>query len=134
MQKDFKNWHNKKSQIDQIIKRPYFHLREIWFCHIGTNVGFENDGKGADFLRPIVIVRKFNNDIFWGIPLTKSHKKVNAKNDKFYYVFSFIDDVKSVAILSQIKLFDAKRLARLVGVMSEEDFTTLTKKLKDLIP
>ena len=46
----------------------------------------------------------------------------------------FIPGVKSVAILSQIRLIDARRLARLIDMMEEKDFKMLKQKLKDLIP
>ena len=64
IKKDFQKWHSKKSQIDDIENRPFFHEREIWFCYLGTNVGFEQDGSDKDFLRPIVVIKKFNNQIF----------------------------------------------------------------------
>ncbi len=129
MQKDFKNWHDKKSQIDQIIKRPFFHLREVWFCYMGINVGFEQDGKGDDFLRPVVIIRKFNNEIFWGIPLTST-----IKNSKYYFPITLYNQGTGSAILSQIKLIDARRLSYKIGDISETEFSELTKKLKELIP
>ena len=151
MEKDFKKWHGKKELIDEIKQRPFFHEREIWFCHIGLNIGFEQDGSGDRYLRPVLILRKFNNEeflrpvvivrkftdkIFWGIPLTRSkeHHKINKKSEKYYYSLVFIPGVKSVAILSQIRLIDARRLARLMGMMEEKDFKMLKQKLKDLIP
>ena len=57
MKKDFRRWHDKKEIINRIPKLPFFHEREIWFCHLGVNVGFEEDGRGEDFLRPVVVVR-----------------------------------------------------------------------------
>ena len=136
MEKDFKKWHGKKELIDEIKQRPFFHEREIWFCHIGLNIGFEQDGSSEEFLRPVVIIRKFTDKIFWGIPLTRSkeHHKINKKSEKYYYSLVFIPGVKSVAILSQIRLIDARRLARLMGMMEEKDFKILKQKLKDLIP
>jgi mRNA interferase MazF len=134
MKKDFQKWHNKKTQVDDIEKRPFFHEREIWFCYLGANVGFEQDGTGEDFLRPIMIARKFNNEIFWGIPLTKSKNKTNKKAEKYYFTFSFIDNIKSVAVLSQIRLIDARRLSRHIGVMPNNEFTRLIEKLKALLP
>jgi len=95
------------------------------------NVGFEQDGAGEDFLRPILIVRKFNNEIFWGVPLTKSDR---PKDNRYYYSFSFVKNVISLAILSQIRLIDAKRLVRQVGTMNEKDFENVKKKLKELLP
>ena len=95
---------------------------------------FEQDGNGEDFLRPIVITRKFNNEIFWGIPLTKSKNKTNKRAEKYYFSFSFIDNIKSVAILSQIRLIDARRLSYLAGEVSQDDFKVLIAKLKALLP
>jgi len=45
--------------------RPFFHGREIWFCAIGANIRFEQDGSGTEFLRPVVIIKKFNKEVFW---------------------------------------------------------------------
>lgn len=129
MQKDFNQWNNKKININEIEKRPFFHEREIWYCHLGINVGFEQDGSGDDFLRPVVIVRKFNNEIFWGIPLTNNQKK-----SKYYFPFSFQDNKVSTAILSQIRLIDARRLSHKIGIMQEKDFLKLIEKLKALLP
>ena len=134
MTKDFQKWHGKKSQIDEIENRPFFHEMEIWFCYLGANVGFEQDGSGEDFLRPIVIIRKFNDKIFWGIPLTKAVKKINKKNGKFYFIFSFDRKEKSAAILSQVRLIDGRRLSYKIGEISEADFVLLKEKLKALLP
>lgn len=131
MKKDYTKWHKIKTDINNSEKRVFFHEREIWFCYIGFNVGFEQDGNKEDYLRPILIIKKFNNEIFWGIPLTKSEKR---KDSRYYYEFSFIEGAISLAILSQIKLIDAKRLIRQIGVMKEDEFKKLTKKLKDLLP
>lgn len=134
MKKDFQKWHNKKAQVDDIKKRPFFHEREIWFCYLGINIGFEQDGSGEDFLRPILVVRKFNNEIFWGVPLTKSKNKISKKAEQYYFAFSFKDSTKSVAILSQIRLIDARRLSRHIGIMSDDEFGRLKEKLKVLLP
>lgn len=128
MQKDFKKWHTKKSDIQQLRKPPFFHEGEIWSCHLGINVGSEQDGTGNDFLRPIVIVRKFNQEILWGIPLTRTQK------DSPYYVsFSFQGGI-SVAILSQMRLIDARRLSHMLGSASMADMHEIRKRLKKLIP
>jgi mRNA interferase MazF len=130
MVKDFLVWNTKKIRLDTIEKRPFFHVREIWFCYLGANVVFEQDGRGEDFLRPVVIVKKFNNEVFWGVPLIKT-----IKLDRPYlYQFSFIDGIKSTAVLSQMRLIDARRLSYVNGEMDENDYVQLTKKLKALLP
>jgi mRNA interferase MazF len=134
MEKNFNKWNRKKIIVNGTKYVPFFHEREIWFCFLGVNVGFEQDGQGEDFQRPIVIIKKFNNEIFWAIPLTKTNKKHAGKSIKYYYNFSFIPKITSVAILSQIRLVDARRLSRHIGTITDSDFEKLTKKLKDLLP
>ena len=134
MKKEYRKWHEKKSVVNAIVRRPFFHEREIWFCALGANVGFEQDGIGGEFQRPIIVIRKFNNEIFWAIPLTKAAKKRKKKAEKYYYSFSFIPGITSVALLSQIRIIDARRLSRHIGFIERDDFEALMKKLKALLP
>ena len=129
MQKDFQKCHRKKEAINNFSKPPFFHEQEIWWCKLGVNVGFEQDGGGEDFLRPVIVFRKFNNEIFWAIPLTHTKKKT-----KYYFQFTFGQGISSVAILSQIRLVDARRLSHKLGDLSDTDFVELTKKFKALLP
>jgi mRNA interferase MazF len=129
MKKDFAAWNSKKIIVNDAEPIPFFHERGIWFCFIGVNVGFEQDGQGNDFQRPVVIIKKFNNEICWAIPLSKTKKR-----GKYYFAFSFSHAVISVAIISQIKLIDAHRLSRKIGGMNEMDFCILIEKLKALLP
>ena len=129
MKKDFNKWNSKKIIVNDTEHIPFFHEREIWFCFLGANVGFEQDGQGEDFQRPVVIIKKFNNEICWAIPLSKTKKR-----GKYYFAFPFDKETISVAILSQIKLIDAHRLSRKIGDMSKTDFKTLIEKLKALLP
>ena len=62
--KDFVNWHKVKNNIENKKQRIYFQIRDVLFCSIGENVGFEQDGRGKEFLRPVVVVKKFNNEVF----------------------------------------------------------------------
>lgn len=135
MKKDYRAWTPIKKTLNNIEKpRLFFHEREVWYCHLGENVGFEQDGHGDQFLRPVVIIRKFNNEIFWGVPLTRTQKDL-----PFYFTFILQVDTeelneKSTAVLSQVRLVDAKRLRRMIGYISEKDFVFLKKKLKVLLP
>ncbi len=124
----FSSWHIKKTHIDEYKARPFFHEREIWFSSLGKNVGYEQDGKGEDFIRPVVIVKKFNNQVFWAIPLT-----TRPKEGKYYFSFNIVGRGLNVAILSQIRLVDAKRLQYKIGTLEHQDFVAIKQKLKDII-
>jgi len=124
MQKDFQTWHNKKTTIDDKENRIFFHEREIWFSHLGTNIGFEQDGKGENFGRPVIVFRKFNNEVFWAIPLTTRNK-----GGKFYLEIDLSDGIHRMAVLSQLRLIDAKRIYQKIAVISEETHKNLEQRI-----
>jgi PemK-like, MazF-like toxin of type II toxin-antitoxin system len=126
MEKDFDNWNQKKIAIHEHAPRLFFDEREIWFCTLGTNIGFEQDGAGKLFSRPVLIFRKFNHEVFWGIPFTRT-----PKSGKYY--FELEENPKSIAILSQIRLFDAKRLRYKKGILNEEKFANLVDAFLDIV-
>ncbi|MEX2405038.1 MAG: type II toxin-antitoxin system PemK/MazF family toxin [Candidatus Paceibacterota bacterium] len=125
--KSFNKWNRKKKKIHYDKERPFFDVREVWFAHLGANVGYEQDGSGGEFLRPVVVVKKFNNEIGWILPLTKTRK-----DNKYYFRVDFKAG-ESRVILSQIKLLDVKRLKYKAGYLSEEEFTELKKRLRDFL-
>jgi len=134
MGKDFEKWNEKKSAIDRLGSVPLFHEREIWFAYLGANVGFEQNGKGPDFLRPVIVFKKFSNEIFWAIPLTRSRKILNKNNDRYYFGFYFVPGIESRAILSQVRLIDARRLAYRIGSLGQAEYIAIKEKFKALIP
>lgn len=128
MQKDFAKWHGLKTSLNNDKPRIFFHEGEIWFAHLGQNVGFEQDGQNEDFLRPVLVYKKFNKEIFLAIPLSKTDN-----DGKFYFKFSYLPEIVSTAILSQIRLLDAKRLKYKSGSISLKDLKQLKEKLRRLI-
>ncbi len=126
MEKEYDDWNTNKKQLS-IANRAYFHKGEIWFASIGKNIGDEEDGKNYSFERPILIVRKFNNNIFLGVPLTSNEDK----EGKYYH--KLISFSGSTAILSQIRLFDAKRLLRLMGKIENEELKDIKKKVGKIV-
>jgi mRNA-degrading endonuclease toxin of MazEF toxin-antitoxin module len=127
MKKDFKKWHLKKETLNDEKNRPFFREAEVWFCSIGVNVGFEQDGAGGNFLRPVVVIKKFNNEVFWALPLTKRKKK-----GPYYFSFKLNSKI-STAILSQVRLIDSKRLYYKIGVLTVEELKTIRKCLMQFL-
>ncbi len=127
--KDFKKWHHTKAYLHADKERPFFHEREVWFSSLGANIGFEQDGRGKEFLRPAIIMRKFNNEVLWVLPLTK-----NAKKGKYYMQITISESKEpSTVILSQIRLLDSKRLQYKIGDLTVDDFKEIKKRLVALI-
>lgn len=120
MKKDFDKWNSEKTKTDTKNDRVFFHEREVWWCKMGINIGFEQDGKGDTFARPVLIFKKFNNEVCWALPLSTRIKK-----GKFYFSIDLEDGIKRVAILSQLRLIDAKRLYQKIGAMNDTDYKEL---------
>ena len=128
MLKDFFRWHSLKAKIDQGRHQVLFRPREIWWCSIGANVGVEENGKHALFERPVLIFRRFNDEMFWGLPLTSK-----IKTDKpFYFTFS-LHQRSQTALLSQMRVLSSKRLVRRLGKVSDSQFATLNKAVVNFI-
>lgn len=128
MKKDFIQWHGRKRYIEHDRPRIFFKEREVFLCHLGENIGFEQDGRGDDFLRPVVVLKKFNLEVLWAVPLTRTEKE----ND-YFFPFVFDGNKKSVAVLSQIRLVDAKRLKYKMGDIKPTDFESMKNKIRQAI-
>lgn len=127
MNKDFKTWHNKKTILHDTNSKVFFHKREIWWCSLGLNIGFEQDGNGPEFQRPVIIFRKFNNDVCWVLPIT-----TKLKTGKYYFSIDLGDKIERRVILSHLRLIDGKIFLDKITTLSEDQFTKLDKAVKAL--
>ncbi len=128
MEKDFQEWHKKKTIIEHSDgERVFFHEREVWWCSVGANIGFEQDGKGARFARPVLVFKKFNKEVFWALPLSTRPKK-----GKFYAPIKMQDDIARVAIISQLRLMDGKRLIDKMGIIDQANYAEIQKAVINL--
>ncbi len=119
MKKDFQKWHTLKAKIDAQHPSPLFREQEIWWCSLGSNVGTEEDGKNKLFERPVIVIRKFSKDMFWGVPAT-----LQKKEGVFYFTFTLFEQ-EQIALVSQIRTLSGKRLIRRMGKLSTRQFTAL---------
>ena len=128
MKKEFEKWNNIKQQIHEVGKRKYYHEREVWWCALGVNVGTEQDGSGAEFRRPVVILRGFGADTCLVIPLTTS-----AHQHPMRVPVGMVDDRQAMALLSQIKVVDTRRLVRKIGYLEKEMFSNLRESARGIL-
>lgn len=107
--------------------RKYFKEREIWWCSLGKNIGYEQDGKNERFERPILIVKKFNHEILWTLPLTRTSKE----NNKYYFKLEQYGE-SSFIVLSQLRLVSSKRLLRKMRMIREDEFGAVKICMREL--
>jgi mRNA interferase MazF len=122
MKKDYWKWHARKEIIQETAGTALFHEREVWWCILGANVGFEQDGRGELFRRPVVILRKFNLDTCLVVPLSAKLKK-----GIYYFDIGNVAGRAAVINLSQLRLIDRKRLEEKIMILNRTIFVSLQK-------
>jgi mRNA-degrading endonuclease toxin of MazEF toxin-antitoxin module len=125
--KNFDSWNSEKKKINDTGTTKLFHQREIWWSSFGINIGREQDGRGDNFERPVIIVNKLSPDTLMCLPLS-TKKKIEKFQSEINY-----DKVSGYALLDQMRVIDSKRLLRKIGTVSESQFKTMKTKLKDLL-
>lgn len=130
--KDFEGWSTLKQRLsgreDKSV--PWIKEREVWWCSIGVNVGHEADGHNELYNRPVLIVRKFSPKAFMGVPLT-----TKGKANGYNLAIEFKGET-SYAMLSQLRLYDTKRIQNqksMMGTLSNEQFDAVKQALKKLL-
>jgi mRNA interferase MazF len=102
--------------------------RDIWICNVGENVGYEEDGKGKEFRRPVLVVKSFGKNLCHIIPLSTTEKR-----GRFYFPFEGKTGKLSTALLSQSRSIDTARLRKKIGYISKEDFMELKRAYFSLL-
>ena len=124
---NYDEWNEIKKSIQENNKILPFREREVWWYAAGKNIGTEINGKGARFSRPILIIRKYGQSSFLGIPLsTQLHQGR-------WYTYIDIKKEKRCVLLSQVGSFSAKRLLSRIGKISVVDFEGVCGELGRLI-
>lgn len=127
---NFDYWNNYKKELEGL--NPTFenfpHRGEVWMVVLGKNLGFEQNGAGSNFSRPILVFKKFNNQMFWCIPLSTKQKDLD-------YYFNFQDPFMQPvsAIVAQMRLLSIKRFHRRMYILDWSIFDGLKKQIVQLI-
>ena len=133
---EYNNWNLVKIGIEKQNRQYYVKEREVVWIHLGKNVGDEENGKGYKFQRPVLVLKVFNANIFYGIPLSTKIKP----NNKYYLNINLhtkdvndlpIVELRSI-ILSHARLFDTKRVNDRLGYIEKEDFVKSKNAFKAL--
>ena len=129
MHKDFDGWNEiKKETHANEGYAPLYHARQVRWCRLGANVGFEQDGTGSDFSRPILILAGLSRNTCLIAPLTTSHKKHRMR-----IPIGTIAGKSAFAVISQIRVIDTKRLEPHIATINKKMFEYIRKAVRDLL-
>ena len=121
------NWFKIKSQISILNKRPFTNEGEIWWCNLGQNIGDEENGKGDNFMRPVLVLKKFNRNICLCVPLSSQ-----IKENKYYYTIEINQKLQSF-LVSQIRTIDTKRFVKKKEQLRNQEFLEVKNYIKQTI-
>ncbi|MDD2757678.1 MAG: type II toxin-antitoxin system PemK/MazF family toxin [Candidatus Pacebacteria bacterium] len=129
MEKLFDKWNEDKKKLNKLNSRVFLNEREVWWCSLGVNIGYEADGKNDKFIRPVLILKIFGNGTCWILPLTTKYKEGP------YYKECFIGSAttKSYIVLSQLRLISKKRIIKKMGMISKEDFIKVREEIFNIL-
>ncbi len=127
MTKDFDRWNQVKKITDEKDVSIKIREGEVRWCKFGLNIGKEIIGKGENFRRPVLILKKYSGDVFLGLPLTtKEHH-----GDWYYKIVN--EDVSRFVILNQGRILDRKRLEEKLFELSDLENMEVKKAYCTLI-
>jgi mRNA-degrading endonuclease toxin of MazEF toxin-antitoxin module len=95
---------------------------------MGTNIGNEVNGTGDQYDRPVLVIRPFNAQTFFGVALSG-----RRKSGPYYFPLGVISEREAIANLSQVRLYDTKRLLRKIETLDEVIFEALCEKLSHIL-
>lgn len=127
MKKNFDEWNRKKKLLEKQKKKFLFKTGDIWWCSVGINVREESCGKGAEFQRPVLILKKLSNSSFIGIPLSTQEKTGT------WFIEITIADKRRWALLYQVRMFSTNRFQRRLATLDDTDFNRVKEKLDALL-
>ena len=128
MKESFDKWCNLKKEINRKNKIPFFRDWQIWYISMWINIWFEQDWKKSNFSRPVLILKKFNKNLFLWISTTTV-----KKSWKFYDNLWDINWKINYLILSQVRLYSSKRLLSHIWWISRENLKSIKEKINKLI-
>ncbi|OGM90296.1 hypothetical protein A2755_03850 [Candidatus Wolfebacteria bacterium RIFCSPHIGHO2_01_FULL_48_22] len=122
--REFVDWTRIKIKLHASPTKVFPHKREIWWISVGKNIGVEINGKNERFERPVLVVKRFNDESSFIVPVTS-----RIKFGKYFYMFTNKSGEKRTINLSQARVASHKRFLRKVEKLGEADFSIVIKKL-----
>lgn len=128
MYSEYDRWNEVKKKISESChKPPYYNELDVWWVSIGLNIGYEVYGKGKDFGRPVLILKKFNRFTFLGIPLSTKLK------ENRYYIPITLNGRKVSALISQVRVFSSDRILCKIAELDLRDYEKVLEKVLDIL-
>lgn len=131
---NYDEWNEVKKSINNKEKTKIIKVGKIYWVNVGLNIGCEIYGKGDSFKRPVLVIKTLfinGKKAFLGVPLSSK----TYINDKLRLVFADKNKTLQSALISQIRVFDNKRVSHSANItINKIDFEAIKELIiKELI-
>lgn len=116
-----------KANLNNGVRMPSYREGNIYWASIGENIGFEQDGKGRAYTRPVLVLRGFSAGLILCIPLSSKIK------DGRYFLKIRIEDKTETLLLSQIRSIDTLRLGDKIGKIDRQTLKIVKSEVAKMI-
>ena len=123
----FDDWSIQAQALHQQSKRHHYHEREVWWAHLGKNIGWEQNGSGQEFLRPVLVIRKFRHELCWIVPVTQT-----IRSGRYYFELD-AKKCRGQLILTQLKAVDSVRLVKKIERLDQPQFDQIRMSIRRLL-
>lgn len=120
-------WNEKKKDLAKTDKNIFFKEGEVWWCSLGLNLGNESFGKGKEFRRPVLVLKKLSLDSCIILPITSI-----AHLGSWFAEVCLSGEMRWV-MLHQIRMVHTKRFQRRIATLDMGDFIRIKEKLEALL-
>ncbi len=126
-QKKFAEWAKVASEVQKGTRIELLKSGAIHWVYAGVNIGSEEDGKGAHFTRPALVLKSYGDKLVL-IAFTTSQKKTGQ-----YYCPIMVSGSVVYVILNQFRIVDRLRIRDYIDEISEHDLKKIRSAVANLI-
>lgn len=126
-QKRFDEWMRVKKRLSELPFYPECKEGAVYWACLGANLGVEQDGKGPDFTRPVLVLRKYGDKMALVVPLS-----TKIKYGK-YHCHIMVGGIRHTVLLNQIRTVDLLRLQRFLDEVPAAQFKKIRLTIASLI-
>lgn len=125
--KRYYEWADVQSKIDQKDYPDTWKVGGVFWAHQGVNIGSEQDGKGKNFTRPVLVIMEFSERIVLVAPISSK-----IRRHRYRFKVTVKGEMRMV-LLDQIRVMDLKRLGHFVDEIPESTLRQIRSALANLI-
>lgn len=124
--KDFAGWAKVATWVDELVS-PDVNCGAIYWAYVGANIGYEQDGKGEYFTRPVLVLNKYGEHQVLVVPVTSTLRKGG------YDMRVMVQGMPHTVILNQFRTVDRRRIGDFIDQIGKAELAKIRERVASLV-